>query len=313
MYLGSVRFFKHLIIGTLILIIVLVSVLILNISHIIHYSNGAVRIGVVNNIAAKNDNSKLSMALSSTTVDASTSTTADASASTVASSIKKSYQLLFPDLYCIKSNETVVQDNTVYLTFDDGPSQQTLKILDILKENNIKATFFVVGKTDETSKRIMQQIVDEGHAIGVHSYTHIYEEVYRSVEAYLDDFYAMYNLIYEATGVKPNIFRFPGGSINSYNKGIYKDIIEEMNRRGFTYYDWNVSAVDMGGGATVKSIYNNVMTEVVNHSRSIVLFHDSGEKSHTVESLVKIIKDLKKDGYTFDSLSNKIKPIIFIK
>ena len=225
----------------------------------------------------------------------------------------QSYQSLYTDLYCEKSGEEIVEDHTVYLTFDDGPSRQTQKILDILKENNIKATFFVTGKTDSASLDSMRRIVEEGHTLGVHSYTHIYRQVYRSVGDYLEDFYNTYILIYTATGIKPSIYRFPGGSINSFNKDTYQDIIDEMNRRGFTYFDWNVSSSDTNSSLTPEDIADNVLTGVSQHTRSIVLYHDSNEKNATVESLDGIIKELKAQGYAFNSLSNNIKPIVFVK
>jgi len=305
---GSVRFFKNLIIGTISLILLLISVLIFNSFHYILYSTGT----------ENPDKSALSPSVKersfenlSNSYEIGMETTTNNGTRVVVSDIKKPYQLLFPDLYGNESSEAIIQNKTVYLTFDDGPSQQTLDILKILSENNVKATFFVIGKTDETSRTIMKQIVDEGHTIGVHSYTHNYEKIYTSVDAYLDDFNNMNNLIYEATGIHPSIFRFPGGSINSYNDGTYKDIIEEMSRRGFTYYDWNVSSLDTLSDATVASINSNVVDEVSKHSRSIVLFHDSDGKIQTVNSLDGIIKDLKDYGYTVDSLTNKIKPIIF--
>ena len=305
---GSVRFFKNIIIGTILLVFLLISVLIFNSFHYILYSTGTESPDKVVLSSPVNESSFEDL---SNSYEVGMETTTNNGARTVVSDTKKAYQLLYPDLYCNEYSEAIIQNNTVYLTFDDGPSQQTLNILKILRENHVKATFFVIGKTDQASRTIMKQIVDEGHTIGIHSYTHNYEKIYTSVEAYLDDFNNMNNLIYEATGVKPSIFRFPGGSVNSYNDGIYKDIIEEMGRRGFTYYDWNVSSLDTLSNATVASINSNVIDEVSNHSRSIVLFHDSNGKIQTVNSLDGIIKDLKNYGYTLDSLTNKIKPIIF--
>ena len=308
MSFGSVSFFKNLIITTILLILLLISVLIFNSFHSILYSTGT----------ENPDKPVLSSSVSEDSIeDLSDSyeigmeTTTNNGTRSVVSDTKKAYQLLYPDLYCNESSEAIIKNKAVYLTFDDGPSQQTLNILKVLRENNVKATFFVIGKTDETSRAIMKQIVDEGHTIGIHSYTHNYEKIYSSVEAYLDDFNSMNNLIYEATGIKPSIFRFPGGSINTYNEATYQDIIEEMSRRGFTYYDWNVSSLDTLSNATVASINSNVVDEVSKHSRSIVLFHDSDGKIQTVNSLDGIIRDLNDYGYTLDSLTNKIKPIIF--
>lgn len=340
MYLGSVKFFKHLILGILYLIILLLSLLIYNFFRFISGSDKAAQYTDTSALSAAADSTFVCNDVTTAETDAQihaadgqsnepetfhednrtvetdvpesiTDTTAVIDVQKTTGDTNPSYQALYPDLFCANTNETEEQSNVVYLTFDDGPSQQTMKILDILKENDVKATFFVIGKTDEKSKKIMKQIVDDGNTIGVHSYTHIYKEIYSSVDDYLKDFDADYNLIYETTGVKPSIYRFPGGSINDYDSAIFKEIIKEMGRRGFTYFDWNVAAPDTQSGATEKSIYGNVISEVREHSRSIILFHDSASKNKTVESLDKIIKKLKCDGYTLDCLSNKIKPIIF--
>ena len=132
----------------------------------------------------------------------------------------------------------------MYLTFDDGPSARTLEILDILKEYNIKATFFILSDEKETSRDIVKRIYDEGHSIGVHSSSHAYEKIYKSVDHFLSDFEICLEYIKDITGEAPNIFRFPGGSVNSYNKDICKELTDEMTRRGFTYFDWNVSGED---------------------------------------------------------------------
>ena len=135
-------------------------------------------------------------------------------------------------------------DNAVYLTFDDGPSARTDEILEILDKYGVKATFFVVGANEEGDLERMQKIVAAGHTLAIHSYSHDYKKIYASVEAYLEDFNQMFCQIYEATGVKPQIFRFPGGSVNSYNVGIHQQLIAEMTRRGFVYFDWNVANGD---------------------------------------------------------------------
>lgn len=221
------------------------------------------------------------------------------------------YWQLYPDLYCEKPQESIKQDKTVYLTFDDGPSRQTPKVLDILKENDVKATFFVVGRSDEDSRALMKRIVDEGHTIGLHSYSHNYKKVYQSVTAFLDDYNALNTLVYEATGVKPTIFRFPGGSINDFDRNVYPAITAEMKRRGYTYFDWNVSSGDTDPKSTPDSIYHNIVDHASKNSRSIVLMHDSAPKTAVVSALDGIIKELKRQGYTFSSLSNDVRPIVF--
>ncbi len=314
MYLGSVKFFKHLIIGISFFILTIISVLIVYILHFLFYSNGNLeKSDPVHEykVRAEEEKHEASEPESAASAENVSMPFFSGSEEKTGMSETKPYQLAYPDLYCEKSGEEIIKDNTVYLTFDDGPSQRTVEILNILKKNNVVATFFLIGKDDENSRDIMRRIVDEGHAIGIHSYTHDYGIIYQSVDAYLEDFHKMYQLIHENTGIKPTIFRFPGGSVNDYNREIYEEIIEEMNRRGFTYYDWNVCALDTLPNATATSIYNSVMNDVVKRSRSIALFHDSSWHNQTVISLEKIIKDIQKYGYTFDVLTNKVKPIVF--
>ena len=145
------------------------------------------------------------------------------------------YQELYPDLY-VERNEEMFDDvpNSVYLTFDDGPSPVTKDILKVLKEKDVKATFFVVYNDSSEAAELLREIAEEGHTIGVHSTTHIYSQIYSSVEAFLSDFEMTATWIEEVTGNKPEIFRFPGGSINIYNEGIYQTIIAEMLRRAIS-------------------------------------------------------------------------------
>ena len=106
------------------------------------------------------------------------------------------------------------------MTFDDGPSTRTDEVLAVLARENIKATFFVVGQTSETNLQRIRDIVNQGHTIAMHSYSHDYTKIYASVEAFLDDMYRVFSQIRDATGVAPTFFRFPGRSVNSYNYGI---------------------------------------------------------------------------------------------
>ncbi|HPE16428.1 MAG TPA: polysaccharide deacetylase family protein [Oscillospiraceae bacterium] len=221
------------------------------------------------------------------------------------------YQTLYPDLYCDAEQGEEEPENTVFLTFDDGPSERTAEILDILKRYGVKATFFIIGKNADTERgrELLRRIVDEGHTLGIHTYTHVYREIYASVDAYLEDFNRTYELIYEATGTKPTVFRFPGGSINSYNRGTYEEIIAEMLRRGFTFYDWNVDAGDAapGGG----DVYDAVVSGCRRQSRPVVLMHDAAGKKDTVGALERVIETLLEDGYGFGRLTPLIRPVSF--
>jgi peptidoglycan/xylan/chitin deacetylase (PgdA/CDA1 family) len=223
----------------------------------------------------------------------------------------ESYTKLYPDLYATPPENFKVSPNTAFLTFDDGPSDHTNDLLTILDKYGIKATFFFSGGTDDDDKKMMKRIADEGHTIGVHSISHKYTEIYSSVEAYLDDFYNTYQNIYEATGVRPTIFRFAGGSINNYNRLVYEQIIAEMTRRGFVYYDWNVAGDDASNTATWTSIYNSVTTGAKSRigSQIIVLLHDS--KAKTVSVVEDVIVALRDMGFTFSEIKTDTMPTTF--
>jgi peptidoglycan/xylan/chitin deacetylase (PgdA/CDA1 family) len=223
----------------------------------------------------------------------------------------ESYTKLYPDLYAEPPESFVLSPNTAFLTFDDGPSDYTADLLSILDEYEIKATFFFSGGNSDADMKMMKRISDAGHTIGVHSASHKYTEIYSSVEAFLDDFYNTYQLIYEATGVRPAIFRFPGGSINNYNRLIYEQIIAEMTRRGFVYYDWNVAGDDASNTATWTSIYQNVTSGAKSHigSQIIVLLHDSKSKTVTVvEDVIVALRDM---GFTFAPIKSDTMPATF--
>ena len=155
------------------------------------------------------------------------------------------YQLKYPHLYYDRPVPRAVSEQKIcYLTFDDGPSPVTMQVLKILGDYDIKATFFVTGENSVKNESALLAAAQAGHTIGVHTYSHVYQDIYKSVDDYLDDFEKMYSRVLELTGTPPGVFRFPGGSINAYNRDVYQEIVAEMLRRGFTFYDWNVAADD---------------------------------------------------------------------
>lgn len=330
MYLGSVRFFKHVIIGTLTLIVFLITFLLFTIlqqtvfAHAYQISDASVRLPAAapDTQSAAEPAAGVKESAQPLAVAAPPEKTAPPEVSRPPETMpaqapsaqvfdeSKPYQRLYPELYCAAPDIAAAEKGRVYLTFDDGPSRMTDDILDILRDNGIKATFFLSGTADAQELKSIRRIADEGHSIGIHTYTHEYGQVYRSVEAYLEDFNAMFTLISRETGISADIFRFPGGSINDYDRKLYPALVEEMTRRGFTYFDWNVDAKDSYTGATVKSITRRVLDEIPQHSRSIVLFHDGISKC-TVSALGHIIESLKEDGYLFEKLTSEVKPIVF--
>ncbi len=223
------------------------------------------------------------------------------------------YQELYPELYAETHQwNTVDKSKVCYLTFDDGPSARTPEVLKILEEYGVKATFFVVGKDTEQSKQWMRDIVAAGHTIGVHSYTHTYRKIYDSVEAYLDDFAKEYALIEEVTGIPPQIFRFPGGSINAYNGHIYQEIVSEMTRRGFVYFDWNRQSGDaVRNPPAAATLAQNALDKLGASSRVILLMHDSKGHYNTVSALPAIIEGYQNAGYTLEALTPEVRPIVY--
>lgn len=164
---------------------------------------------------------------------------------------------------------------TMYLTFDDGPSEEnTDRVLDILKERDIRATFFLVGENVRKYPEVARRIAAEGHTIGIHCDNHHYRTLYQSVESYIQDFEKARQTVYAVTGVEVNIFRFPGGSINSYNEKVRDGIIEEMTRRGYIYYDWNASLEDAVQKPEPARLVANGVTSTLGRKKVIMLAHD---------------------------------------
>ena len=197
----------------------------------------------------------------------------------------------------------------VYLTFDDGPSANTDQILDILDEYGVKATFFVVGKEGYNDQ--YRRIVEEGHTLGMHSYSHVYRDIYESVEAYGQDLEKLHTYLYELTGVDSRIVRLPGGSSNTVSKDKIQDIIAYLGQQGMTYYDWNVSSGDAASGyVSAQQIADNVLNHVSEHHTSIVLMHDASGKNTTVEALPIILeKILESDNMVLLPITEDTVPI----
>lgn len=197
---------------------------------------------------------------------------------------------------------------TMYLTFDDGPSaENTSAVLDILKDRGIKAAFFVVGENVRKNPEVAKRIVDEGHTIGIHCNSHDYNEIYASVDSYLEDFQAAFDAVYEVTGVEPELFRFPGGSINAYNKEVYKEIIEEMTARGFVYVDWNASLEDAVKKSDPEELIDNARESTLGRRKVVLLAHDI--VYNTVQCLEKLLDSFPE--YRMEPLTKEVTPIQF--
>ena len=207
----------------------------------------------------------------------------------------------------IKREVNVVRKNqngTIYLTFDDGPRMGiTDKILDILKEEGVKATFFVTnGGPDELIKRAY----DEGHSIGLHTASHNYSYIYSSYENYFADLEVVHQRVLRVTGYDTRIIRFPGGSSNTisrrYNQGIMSYLTKEVLNKNYKYYDWNIDSGDTGGARDKEKVYNQVINNISLDKANIILMHDI--KPYTRDALKQIIEYGKNNGYVFDRIQN---------
>lgn len=200
----------------------------------------------------------------------------------------------------------------IYLTFDDGPSWSgsTEKILNILKQENVKATFFV---TSSGPDYLLKREFDEGHAIGLHTSTHEYGIIYKSIDNYFNDLNAVKQRVYRVTGLNVNLTRFPGGSNNTvsnrYNYGIMDILTKEVVNRGYNYFDWNLSSGDAGECITSECVYTNVINRLSRTRKNVILMHDI--KMFTADALLDIIKYCKNNGYTFKVIDETTVPVRF--
>ena len=198
-----------------------------------------------------------------------------------------------------------------YLTFDDGPSEAvTNLILDVLKKQNIKATFFVVGSNVDKYPDIVKRAYEEGHYIANHGYSHNYKKIYASANSVLEEYNKTEKVIQNAIKVKEyssHLFRFPGGySGSSYSK-IKKEAGNLLNKNNISYIDWNVLTGDAQGANTKEMILKNVKKYSKDKGNIVVLMHDSSSKILTYETLTDVINYLRNEGYTFDNFYNIMK------
>ncbi len=192
-------------------------------------------------------------------------------------------------------NDAAVKEvRKVYLTFDDGPSIYTGEILDILAQYNVKATFFVTGKRKEAYADMYRRIVEEGHTLGMHSYSHEYSNIYASVENFRKDLERLNSLLYNETGVISRFYRFPGGSSNQVSQTDIRELTDYLEAMEITYFDWNISAGD-ATSAPVSSEYivDRVITEIPRFTDSVVLLHDAAGKRSTVDALPMLIEKIR--------------------
>lgn len=260
------------------------------------------------------------LANSETQVDSDTSQTQDTTVPSKKPSVSETLEHIKSETEFDPKDETettVIPEEipkvtgTIYLTFDDGPSLNvTPQILDVLKENNIKATFFIVDyQIGSEREALIVRAFNEGHTIGLHGTSHTYSKIYSSLEALIENFETLQEKVYNSTGYHSNIIRFPGGSSNtvskSYCEGVMTKAVEYFSSTDFVYFDWNVDSQDAGGTTTPDGVFENVKSSIKPGRNNIVLMHDSESKSHTLEALQSIINWAISEGYEFKAITEE--------
>ncbi len=187
-------------------------------------------------------------------------------------------------------------EKEIYLTFDDGPSTSvTEKILDILKGEDVKATFFIVGERVKGREKTLRRIAAEGHTLGVHSETHVYSEIYSSAEALAEDAEACAETIRTVTGITPRVYRFPGG-------GTHPASAKLLRQKGYRIVGWNAVCGDEEiAGASADALFSTAVETSKGKQPVILLCHDSAPHKKTAEVLPRIIKYFRGEGYTFSA------------
>ncbi len=211
----------------------------------------------------------------------------------------------------LKREKQAVADDpdrpNVYLTFDDGPSENTDSILNTLAEANVRATFFCIARTGQENRDRYNRIVQEGHTLGMHSYSHVYKTIYAGLDAFVADVTGISDFLYEATGIRPRYYRFPGGSSNKVSEVPMRKCIQYVNEQKLTYFDWNAQNDDATGrGYTSSQLVSHAVENVRAAGKNVVLLmHDGREKAATAKSLPELIRKLKEAEYDLLPITEK--------
>ncbi|MDE6025931.1 MAG: polysaccharide deacetylase family protein [Lachnospiraceae bacterium] len=210
-----------------------------------------------------------------------------------------------------EASEPVLNGKKVYLTFDDGPSSYTEELLDVLKEKNVKATFFVVHNPDESLWKEYRRIVADGHTLGMHSYTHVYSEIYASKEAFIKDVNDLHKFLYDQTGIDCRYYRFPGGSSNTVSDVDIQELMEYLYKEDIRFYDWNALSGDaMTANMNPQELNDTVLKYVrANEGDSMVLMHDLETSHTTIEALGDLIDTLREEGYELCPIDEYTTPV----
>lgn len=197
----------------------------------------------------------------------------------------------------------------IYLTFDDGPSSKvTSNVLDVLKENKVKATFFLIGNQIKGREAVVKRIYNEGNSIGLHSYTHDYNIIYSDEDNFIKEMMDCRNEINNVIGITPNIIRFPGGS----HKRLSNSFLKKLHDKNFKLYDWNLENSDgLKPKTSSCELYEKAINGSENKNKIILLLHCTNNHQNTCKALPQIIKYYKSKGYEFRTITEETKELYF--
>ena len=199
----------------------------------------------------------------------------------------------------------------VFLTFDDGPSQTvTPKVLDTLKSEKIKATFFLLGSRVELEPDIVKREYEEGHYLASHGYSHVYSQIYSSTQSVLDEYNKCISAIRNAIGqpeYNPHLFRYPGGYWGGKYASVKKEALQLLEQNDILHIDWNALTSDAAGAKTTEEFISELDKTVPKHNSVVVLMHDAGNKTATANALPTIIKYFRDQGFEFENFYSIIK------
>ena len=208
-------------------------------------------------------------------------------------------------------NLYTTNEKIAYLTFDDGPSQTvTPQILDLLKKENIKATFFVLGLRVKANPELVKREYEEGHYIANHGYSHEYSQIYKSVDNVINEYRKTEKAIQNALGnseYNSHLFRFPGGSNGGKYAKLKEKAKEMLHEENISYIDWNALTSDAAGANTKEKLLQNLKDTVEEKNNVVILMHDAANKILTYETLPDVIQYLREQGYTFDNFYSIMK------
>ena len=216
-----------------------------------------------------------------------------------------------------KQREKEEEENAtgvIYLTFDDGPTaDSTPQVLDILEQNNVKATFFVIHYSEQ-NEHLIKREKEQGHTIALHGYSHTYSVVYQSADSCLENFRKIGEQVYQTTGINSKIIRFPGGLSNTVSRKYCEGVMTELSQRaideGYRIFDWNVDSDDAGRAKTSDDIYNNVTSKLKPGRNNVVLMHDFAGNHKTIDALQGIINFGKENGYVFRKITEETEMVM---